>query len=317
MGLFITIATVVIVCAAVLYFLLKPRRAAKTTFPSFVWLLKAPRNYSLETVRSTVESALKIKMGTDPHRDLNAVFPAPDQPGASMVAIKIGDVILGLIIAQIPYSRDIARDAGSITHVQCRKGFQEHTAWISIDVMAESASPEEAVPLMAPIIAAFSGPDCLVLYCTHTKQMVHFNSKVVAALKSPNPLSAFDEIHADPIVNVAPKNEDAMAAAEAEARRRFPEFLTAFKARKRGDGFAVKIAFRHAGKVEHMWVDVRSIEGDTLSGILANDPQTLTHMKIRMPLSVKRADIEDWMIQRGAQTLGGFTAAVLQSQMQE
>ena len=73
-------------------------------------------------------------------------------------------------------------------------------------------------------------------------------------LKRPNPN--------DPVINVA-KDDARMAAAEKEARDRWPEFLESFRQKPKGMTHAVKYGFPVKGGDgrEFIWLEVKSIAG--------------------------------------------------------
>src|SRR5262245_2036309 len=59
-----------------------------------------------------------------------------------------------------------------------------------------------------------------------------------------------------------PGNDPRFKAAEAEARRRWPEFVAAFNRREPNVAYAVKARFTDGSATEWMWVQVQSIAGD-------------------------------------------------------
>jgi len=112
---------------------------------------------------------------------------------------------------------------------------------------------------------------------------------------------------------VDPGNDPRFKAAEAEAKRRWPEFTAAFNARKPGDIFIVKARFRQGQNEEWMWVKVGSITGSTISGTLADTPSYVSNVKEGQSVSAQVADTDDWMYHKADGTeMGGFTDKVLQ-----
>ena len=74
-----------------------------------------------------------------------------------------------------------------------------------------------------------------------------------------------------------PGDDPRYKTAEAEARRRWPEFVAAFARRAPGDTFSVKSAFSDGKQTEWMWIRVESIEpdgegGQRIKGTLASEP---------------------------------------------
>lgn len=70
-----------------------------------------------------------------------------------------------------------------------------------------------------------------------------------------------------------------------------------------------------APEVEHMWVGDIDFDGESVSGVLGNDPNWLTSVKdgdaVRIPLD----RISDWMYVKNGVAYGGFTVNLLRSRM--
>jgi uncharacterized protein YegJ (DUF2314 family) len=105
-----------------------------------------------------------------------------------------------------------------------------------------------------------------------------------------------------------------MDAAVAEARSRWPEFLAAYEARTGDpdDVFIAKFPFGQDPHVEHMWISVESIAGDTVSGRMENKPMFQPGLKEGDQVTGSVAKLSDWLYasEKGAE--GGFTQRVLQ-----
>lgn len=85
----------------------------------------------------------------------------------------------------------------------------------------------------------------------------------------------------------------------------------------------VKVAFmqevpgRTTPIVEHMWINDVEFDGDTVSGVLINDPQELTNIKNGDPVKVPLSQVSDWLFSSQGITYGGFTIQQLRSAMEE
>lgn len=115
-----------------------------------------------------------------------------------------------------------------------------------------------------------------------------------------------------PAVAVLPDDDPRLAAAAAEANRRFGEFLAAFEGRKPGDTFAVKVPFADDYGREFMWVRVAAVEDRFLIGRLDNRPAFVRAVRAGQKVRVPRAGLNDWLIVRGGHLVGGFTLKVVQ-----
>ena len=107
--------------------------------------------------------------------------------------------------------------------------------------------------------------------------------------------------------------EDRVAAAE-EAKRRWPEFVAAFNERRPGRTCAVKYAAPiKGGGHEQIWIMVTALDGDTISGTLANRPVEDIGLKIGDAVKIQAADVKDWLFNDGGVMTGGFSVATLRN----
>ena len=120
----------------------------------------------------------------------------------------------------------------------------------------------------------------------------------------------------DPVIHV--DGEDArMVAAEKEARARWPEFLASFKQRQRGTFYAVKYGFPVKGSQggqEFIWLEVKTIGGGTITGVIDNEPNADVGYKLGDTANVPEKEISDWIISsKNGEYLGGFQVKVLKA----
>lgn len=102
-----------------------------------------------------------------------------------------------------------------------------------------------------------------------------------------------------------------LAAAVLTAQRQLPEFIEAFK---KGQGkFAVCGKFETPSGPEHLWVRVDKYEGEVFSGKLDVEPKAFREKRKGDPISVKQADVVDWMYDAGEGMKGGFTLKALKN----
>ena len=101
-----------------------------------------------------------------------------------------------------------------------------------------------------------------------------------------------------------------LQAAEAEARRRFPEFATAFQ-NGAGSDFAVKAQLVANDGREHIWVKVKELRGNTIAGDLGNNPINSGELKLGSTVEVDLSQVEDWIFSRNGAREGMFTKPVL------
>jgi len=95
---------------------------------------------------------------------------------------------------------------------------------------------------------------------------------------------------ADPTVLVE-EDDPVMDGAIAEAQRTLPKFLALLADPPAGtSGYVIKFPL---GGWEHIWVDNLRIDGDRITGRLANAPEQEGH-RLGERVSVPLADVSDW-----------------------
>jgi uncharacterized protein YegJ (DUF2314 family) len=110
------------------------------------------------------------------------------------------------------------------------------------------------------------------------------------------------------------EDDPRMAAAVIEAKKRLPEFVAAFSKAKDGYQFSVKAPFADAANPEEsefMWVHVSRVDWDAVHGTLLNDPQFVKSYKYDDVVRVPMERIVDWVYSDGEESVGDFTAKVL------
>ena len=110
------------------------------------------------------------------------------------------------------------------------------------------------------------------------------------------------------------EDDPRMAAAVTEAKKRLPEFISAFSKAKDGYQFSVKAPFSDpasAEESEFMWVHICRVDFDAVHGTLLNDPEFVKSFKYDDVVRVPMEQIVDWVYTDGEKSVGDFTARVL------
>ena len=116
-----------------------------------------------------------------------------------------------------------------------------------------------------------------------------------------------------PMVETA-QDDPRIAAATAEAKRRYSEFLAAYQNRAGKTGFAVKRAFPvRAGGTEAMWVLVTSMAGNNVTGTIDDQPMFNIGHKEGDSVTLSPDQVEDWVYMDHGQMVGGFSIPVLKA----
>jgi uncharacterized protein YegJ (DUF2314 family) len=123
--------------------------------------------------------------------------------------------------------------------------------------------------------------------------------------------SKSEQATSDTTAVTLPPDDPSIANAQEEAQTGWNAFVASFRSGfgKPGVHHDVKVALATAdGALEHLWVEVTSIEGETVKGTLNNDPVGDVGLKYGDEVTVKRTDVEDWAVFRKDKLLlGGFS----------
>lgn len=114
----------------------------------------------------------------------------------------------------------------------------------------------------------------------------------------------------DDIISVK-EDDPRLKAAEAEAKRRWPEFVAAFTKRKPGQTYMVKAKFTQGAEVEWMWVEVSQIQANSVRGKVMDTPELVTDVKTDEIVTKSLNDVDDWAYEDGGQLIGSFTGKAL------
>jgi hypothetical protein len=178
----------------------------------------------------------------------------------------LGNIAFAVHSIESPYMKDPIRASESISELRLRKAVREHKAWLSIDIIQPKAPTAENYRVAGRVLAGLIGRECVALYHPPLNKLVPCGEDTLEKLRGEDPIRAvFQQMTTVPVVPVG--DDPRLKAAEAEARRRFPEFEAAFRA-KAGDDFSVKAPISRGGNTEHIWILVDEIHADRIEGRL-------------------------------------------------
>ena len=269
---------------------------------SIVLLLKQPRSLELSRLQQAANDAFRAA-------------PAPPKaialPKNNLFAIGLGPMRFGVVQSTNPYFADIAKVADQIPDFKAKIAVQQHRAWWSVDLVGEVPShlAGSIHGVIGQLIAELLDDNVLGLIRLPEGRVIGYDFSLIPLLRNRKVQDAFTRLTPDRPVKTAP-DDAALAAAAAEAQERLPEFVIAFEQKRKGQNFAVKKGFEFDGKIEHMWVEVKSIDS-AIHGVLANDPKVIRSMKSGDAVTVQTDEVEDWIYTNGKENIGGFQAKVL------
>ena len=288
-----------------------PLKVVTGPLTSLVLLESAPRSLDTAQLRAAIAQAW--------HEDLPAAgsadFAAVPEPGYGVIAYE--GLRFGVLLSPTPYVEDLAAALDAIADLRLRQAVAQHKSWISIDMIEAPVGVARArvYDLMARLLAEFLADSSLLLYAPGSARALPVEPALQAKLRARGgggeSVLALLSAARPPVVSVE-SDDPRMAAAVAEARRRLPEFLAAFQARRPDQHFAVKHQFEQGLDTEFMWIRLAEITpAGNFSGTLDNEPFRLKDLKIGDPVSCPPDQIVDWLYTDGPKLAGNFTATVL------
>jgi len=214
-----------------------------------------------------------------------------------------------------PYFADSGKLADEVKDPALAGAIREHRAWLSVDWLGTDDKTDLRVVYqhISKIIVQLIGKDTLAVYSPETDQFHINDATLLEHLNSPDPLQSL--VPAGLANAAAPGNtfnmnddDPQLLAAQAEARKNWPEFMQAYQARTKGQYFAVKGRIMEGASAEYMWLQVTSIDDTLVHGKLDSDPETLKKVQRGAELHIPIAEVDDWLYNTGkGDSHGGYT----------
>lgn len=113
------------------------------------------------------------------------------------------------------------------------------------------------------------------------------------------------------MARIAHADPELQAAAQ-RAQSELKDFIKELNHPKEGEGFAVKGAFKTDQGPEYLWVRMPTYENGVFRGKLDQAPEFYRGAKKGDEVSVKEADVYDWLIHDKSGTRGEYTERILQ-----
>ena len=280
--------------------------------------LRSSRRYLEPVVLANALSdawGLDITYGDDEQRLESANGFVVGEDSTYIVWVKTPTPICFLVHnREDPYWRDADELADEVSNLRFAEIIRGHSAWLAVDLLdrasAKTAS-DEAYRLIGKAMAALADSDTLALFCPQQNSFNLWSDDLAHILCGDDPLGFFREEVKAPIINL--QHDQSLEACIAEARRRWPEFVSAYKAKAASEvPFIVKAAFTHEGNTEHMWITVYGIEPEYVHGHLVNEPFHHPHLKKGALVEVPVTDVSDWIFMApDGSPVGNFTGAAV------
>jgi hypothetical protein len=161
------------------------------------------------------------------------------------------------------YFDDSEAVAKSVPNLRFAEIIRDHASWLAVDLMQvkdTAMDQNEAYRMIGKAVSALADDDVMAIMCPQHRFFNLWSPELEKMLCGDSPLDALREEVKAPVFGVP--DGDLIENAIAEARRRWPEFVTTFKNRQPGDErFIVKAPFvGEDGQTEHMWLQVFGLE---------------------------------------------------------
>lgn len=114
-------------------------------------------------------------------------------------------------------------------------------------------------------------------------------------------------------VAAVPAGDPEMTKAIKHAQSTLDDFLKKHQnPKKNQSNFSIKIGISDAGRTEYFWVSTfRRVTDSKYTGILDNEPRTVTNVEYGQQIEFNKSDIIDWTYVENKSMKGNFTACAL------
>lgn len=277
----------------------------ESEFFTYVVFLPSPREHSTAKVKEWAAA------GFANDHETAAKFKVRKSEGGYQIVI--GKFSLEVEFGDEPWLGDVDQIISESKDKRLREMLRKAKAYVSITLEDNFDDDEEAREAAeATLLRVLSGfaalSDSLAVYDDNSGDFNYVNAEVIETLAGDDPLSAF-EIEVMPPVIMVDGDSEEMKSAIAEARRRWPEFVLAFKQTGKDVGpFLIKAEFKDRNDSEFMWCEVAGISGGRVSAVLKNEPVTLKSVAAEDKVELPVSRIVDWIYANTeGERVGGFT----------
>ncbi len=111
-------------------------------------------------------------------------------------------------------------------------------------------------------------------------------------------------------------DQQEMDAAIARARSEVDSFITEMS-KGNGTDFAVKVPITDNDETEHFWLTDVVYRNGKFEGLIGNEPDIVSYVKMGQKWSVKKAEISDWLFMRDGKMYGNYTIRPLLKTMSD
>ncbi|MCL2641151.1 MAG: hypothetical protein FWD53_09930 [Phycisphaerales bacterium] len=180
---------------------------------SLVLLLKTPRSLSDRELQDAAGRAFKHVFGSE------GEYVAAAMPREGFFIVRMPEMNMGVITMNSPYFTDVVAAADSIREFDVKRAIQDHSAWISVDVIGRPPSDGSAAihGRLAKLIGQFAGPETLAIIRTKDGKIATYVPAFADALQRGDVDAIFDAEFPDFIIR-AEGDDKELAVAEIDIR---------------------------------------------------------------------------------------------------
>lgn len=275
-----------------------------------MWAITLLVNKAPELTREKVKEAVGAVLGPD--------VAAKVSDGGKFAALQKFEVgtdayFLSVDAARGPYCELWAIDFMPIIigDVTALRAFGKHNSFVSVSVMAKDPTTRaEMYANLGKIAAHFLDSTVVCVHCRDGDVYLEAGDDVARVLRGEDPQGVL-EFFQDRRLTLVKRGDPAMQAGMDEARRRLPEFLEVWRAHEGKGAFTVKARFETCGVGEYMWIVLKSVDGESMSGELASRPRLAKDLHEGQMVTVPMSAVMDWAYGVPGKGDGPFTDPIV------
>jgi uncharacterized protein YegJ (DUF2314 family) len=184
----------------------------------------------------------------------------------------------------------------------------------------DSAKVSASTPVTAPAAKPVLAPSAAETKPATASKSLFQDQPKVAAVAPPvveKPAAAVPAKAKDGVISVLSQDKDMNAAIE-KARGSLAAFWKSYGAPAGGEtDHALKVAVPGNGTTEHFWLTRIKRDNGKISGVISNQPQSVTSVKVGQRYEFTEDMISDWTFKRNGKLVGNETMRVLLPRMPE
>lgn len=112
------------------------------------------------------------------------------------------------------------------------------------------------------------------------------------------------------------KDDAAMSAAISKSRQTAPQFIEHLASPGAGEtDFSIKVPVTQGNQTEHFWLNKVTYDGSSFHGVIDNDPEIVTNIKLGQEWTCAPAQISDWIYTKDGILVGGESIRLMRDKM--